>query len=170
MKTGRRLSELFSFPDFVAAAALKGVFGDPGARIVSLRRRKKRPCANCGHRCRSRYDQRVCRTRDLRVAGRCAVVWINEASQGGTRPAIAPSMRLRFPATGILRLEPLPNDPSNRSRSPKSDTGAHGADRNRCGRLGLGRAGAGGDRRGQRVRAGLDARCRRIRNSCTTGT
>jgi transposase len=26
-------------------------------------------CSNCGHRCRSRYDQRLCRARDLRVAG-----------------------------------------------------------------------------------------------------
>jgi hypothetical protein len=45
MKTGRSLRELFSFPGFVAAATLKGVFGDPKARIVSLRRRKKRPFA-----------------------------------------------------------------------------------------------------------------------------
>jgi hypothetical protein len=37
--------ELFSFPGFVAAATPKGVFGDPKARIVALRRRKKRPCA-----------------------------------------------------------------------------------------------------------------------------
>lgn len=41
MKTGRSLRELFSFPGFVAAATLKGVFGDPKARIVTLRRRKK---------------------------------------------------------------------------------------------------------------------------------
>lgn len=44
MKTGRSLRELFCFPGFVAAATLKGVFGDPKARIVTLRRRKKRPC------------------------------------------------------------------------------------------------------------------------------
>lgn len=45
MKTGRSLRELFSFQGFVAAATLKGVFGDPKARVVTLRRRKKRPCA-----------------------------------------------------------------------------------------------------------------------------
>jgi len=26
-------------------------------------------CSHCGHRCRSRYDRRLCRARDLRVAG-----------------------------------------------------------------------------------------------------
>src|SRR3546814_8892602 len=45
MKTGRSLRELFSFPGFVAAATLKGEFGDPKMRIVSLRRRKKQRCA-----------------------------------------------------------------------------------------------------------------------------
>ncbi|WP_435028763.1 hypothetical protein, partial [Xanthomonas cucurbitae] len=44
MKTGRRLSALFSFPGFAAESTLKGVFGAPKARIVTLRRRKKRPC------------------------------------------------------------------------------------------------------------------------------
>lgn len=39
MKTGRTLRELFSFPGFVAMATLTGVFGDPKARIVTLRRR-----------------------------------------------------------------------------------------------------------------------------------
>ncbi|MCQ4164601.1 hypothetical protein [Tahibacter harae] len=42
MKTGRNLRELFSFPGFAAAATLKGVYGDPKARVVTLRRRKKR--------------------------------------------------------------------------------------------------------------------------------
>lgn len=44
MKTGCSLRELFSFPGFVAGATLRGVFGDPKARIVTLRRRKKRRC------------------------------------------------------------------------------------------------------------------------------
>lgn len=44
MKSGRSLRELLSFPGFVAAATLKGVFGDPKTRIVILRRRKKRLC------------------------------------------------------------------------------------------------------------------------------
>lgn len=43
MKAGRSLRELFSFPGFVAAATLRGEFGDPKLRVVTLRRRKKRP-------------------------------------------------------------------------------------------------------------------------------
>ncbi|WP_313915566.1 hypothetical protein [Tahibacter sp.] len=46
MKTGRNLRELFSFPGFVSAATLKGVCGDPKARVVTLRRRKKRRCVS----------------------------------------------------------------------------------------------------------------------------
>lgn len=42
MKSARKLRDLFSFPGFVAHATLKGVFGDPKIRIVTLRRRKKR--------------------------------------------------------------------------------------------------------------------------------
>lgn len=45
MKSARSLRELFCFPGFVAAATLMGEFGDPKARIIRLRRRKKRPCA-----------------------------------------------------------------------------------------------------------------------------
>jgi hypothetical protein len=39
-KTGT-LQKLFSFPGFNAQGKLKGVFGDPKARIVELRRQKK---------------------------------------------------------------------------------------------------------------------------------
>ncbi|MGE6333065.1 ISL3 family transposase [Stenotrophomonas sp. NPDC077659] len=31
--------------------------------------KKTAECSNCGHRCRSRYDKRSCRARDLRMAG-----------------------------------------------------------------------------------------------------
>ena len=41
MESGRSLRELFSFPGFVAAATLRGEFGNPKVRIVTLRRRKK---------------------------------------------------------------------------------------------------------------------------------
>jgi hypothetical protein len=42
MKRARTWCELYSFPGFRAMARLKGVFGDPGVRVVRLRR-KKRP-------------------------------------------------------------------------------------------------------------------------------
>lgn len=72
MKTARSLRELFSFPGFVAAAMLKSVFGDPKARIVTLRHRKKAAaCSRDGHRSASRYDKRLCRARDLSVASWC---------------------------------------------------------------------------------------------------
>ena len=41
MKGPKSIRALFSFPGFVAASALKGVFGDRYARVMVLRRRKK---------------------------------------------------------------------------------------------------------------------------------
>ena len=41
MKETRTLQELFSFPGFYAERQLAGVFGDPKARIVELKRQKK---------------------------------------------------------------------------------------------------------------------------------
>lgn len=40
-----RLSALFAFPGFRARSRLQGIFGDPHARLVTLVRRNKRPCA-----------------------------------------------------------------------------------------------------------------------------
>ena len=41
MKETRTVRELFSFPGFYAQRKLQGVFGEPKARIVELKRRKK---------------------------------------------------------------------------------------------------------------------------------
>lgn len=41
MKKAKTLRELFSFPGFYAQRQLQGVFGDPKARIVEIRRQKK---------------------------------------------------------------------------------------------------------------------------------
>jgi len=43
MKRARTLRELFSFPGFYAKQQLQGVFGEPKARIVELKRQKKEP-------------------------------------------------------------------------------------------------------------------------------
>jgi hypothetical protein len=49
MKTKRMFAELYSFPGFRAKAKFKGVFGDPHARIVDLRRvQKKRHALSAG--------------------------------------------------------------------------------------------------------------------------
>jgi len=45
MKTCRRLRDLFSFPGFEARVTLKPMPADDNARIVTLRRQKKRRCA-----------------------------------------------------------------------------------------------------------------------------
>jgi len=43
MKNPRSIRALFAFPGFTAASKLVGVFGDRYARVIQLRRRKKRP-------------------------------------------------------------------------------------------------------------------------------
>ena len=42
MKSVRTLREMFSLKGFVARSELQGKFGDPKARIIELRRQKKR--------------------------------------------------------------------------------------------------------------------------------
>ncbi len=37
-----RLHDLYSFPGFVPAATIRGVFGDPDAVVVALKRRRKK--------------------------------------------------------------------------------------------------------------------------------
>jgi len=41
VKEAKTLQELFSFSGFYGQRQLKGVFGDPKARIVELKRQKK---------------------------------------------------------------------------------------------------------------------------------
>ena len=43
MKNPRSIRALFAFPGFTAASKLVGVFGDRYARVIQLKRRKKRP-------------------------------------------------------------------------------------------------------------------------------
>lgn len=45
MKKKKTLRTLFSFPGFKAMGRLQGKFGDPKARIVELKRQKKRQIA-----------------------------------------------------------------------------------------------------------------------------
>ncbi len=45
MKNPKTLRSLFTLLGFVASANLAGVFGDRYARVIKLRRRKKRPAA-----------------------------------------------------------------------------------------------------------------------------
>jgi hypothetical protein len=47
MASFSRLHDLCSFPGFVPAATIRGVFGDPYAVVITLRRRRKKPVAAC---------------------------------------------------------------------------------------------------------------------------
>lgn len=68
-KRQHRLSDGYSFPGFEAQAAIRGVFGDPGVRIVTLvRRSKKTACGDCGLVTVGWYDRRVRHARDLPAA------------------------------------------------------------------------------------------------------
>ena len=88
MKSGRSLRELFSFPGFVAAATLKGVFGDPKARIVPLRRRKKRPCAPTAGTAAAADTTSACTVPAIcGPTGSCT--WSSSAGGSGARDAVA---------------------------------------------------------------------------------
>ena len=42
-----RLRDLYSFPGFVPAATIRGVFGDPYAVVIVLQRRRKKHAVAC---------------------------------------------------------------------------------------------------------------------------
>jgi hypothetical protein len=44
-KRKRRLWDAYAFPGFRPEGTVGGIFGDPKARIIRLRRRSKKPCA-----------------------------------------------------------------------------------------------------------------------------
>ncbi len=47
MKKINRLQDVYRFPGFVPLAQVRGVFGDPVAVVITLRRRRKKLAAAC---------------------------------------------------------------------------------------------------------------------------
>ena len=65
-KRSRRLWDTYSFSGFRPEQTVRGIFGDPSARIITLKRRsKKMACGCCGHIQMGWYDRKVRRVRDL---------------------------------------------------------------------------------------------------------
>lgn len=108
MKTGRSLRELFSFPGFIAGATLKGVFGDPKQRIVTLQRRKKPPCAPAAATAAPTATTSVCAVSAWRLHVEFER-WRVEAQDHRQLPAtatrkrqIAPTLILEGPNLGMM--------------------------------------------------------------------
>ena len=47
MRKHKRLTDAYRFPGFTPSATVKGVFGDPKARVIELNRRQKKLSAPC---------------------------------------------------------------------------------------------------------------------------
>jgi hypothetical protein len=43
----RRLQDVYRFPGFIPMAEVRGLFGDPWAVVITLRRRRKKRTAGC---------------------------------------------------------------------------------------------------------------------------
>jgi hypothetical protein len=43
----KRLQDVYRFPGFVPLAGVRGIFGDPWAVVITLRRRRKKRAAGC---------------------------------------------------------------------------------------------------------------------------
>jgi transposase len=65
MRKKRRVEDPYRFGEVRAAPVVRGMVGDPKARIVRLVRRGKTACGTCGRVARSFYDRTVRRVRDL---------------------------------------------------------------------------------------------------------
>ena len=65
-KRQRRLWDAYAFPGFRPHPTVRGVFGDPKARVITLKRRSKKRSAAAAVECTSGwYDRRMRRVRDL---------------------------------------------------------------------------------------------------------
>jgi hypothetical protein len=65
----RRLADAYTFPGFRPLQRVRGIFGDPSARLITrVLREKKTICGACGTTHRSWYDRRKRRARDLSSA------------------------------------------------------------------------------------------------------
>ena len=47
MRKHKRLTDAYRFPGFTPSETVKGVFGDPKARVIELKRRQKKLSALC---------------------------------------------------------------------------------------------------------------------------
>lgn len=66
MEKKRKLMDEYRYPGFRPRAEIKGIFGDPKARVIRFKRvQRKTVCGSCGKAHRSYYDKRVRRIRDL---------------------------------------------------------------------------------------------------------
>lgn len=66
MSKKKSLLDGYRFPGFRPRATLKGILGDPKARIIrQARRQKKTACGECGSPHRGFYDRKIRRIRDL---------------------------------------------------------------------------------------------------------
>ncbi len=62
----RLVPDTYTFPGFRPEPAVRGVFGDPKARVIPLKRRsKKTVCRGCGRTHSGRYDRKLRRVREL---------------------------------------------------------------------------------------------------------
>src|SRR5712672_3816529 len=65
-KRQRRIWDTYSFDGFRAGPVVRGIFGDPKARIITLKRQsKKTTCGCCGRIQMGWYDRKVRQVRDL---------------------------------------------------------------------------------------------------------
>ena len=71
----RRLSDSYRFPGFRPLQPVVGIFGDPGARVLTLvRRSKKRPAGHAGARTEAATIARYGGSATSRVAA-CGSCW-----------------------------------------------------------------------------------------------
>src|SRR4051812_39070683 len=134
MRKPRRLDDAFRFPGFRPEATVRGIFGDPKARILRLRRRgKKRPAG--------RVDGGIGPSTTARPV-ECATSPVSVGyyvDEKGLEPAgvwYGPGAA-EFGLSGIVQAEHLsrlcegvdPHDPENKLvRNAKTEGRAHGTD------------------------------------------
>lgn len=88
MSKQKRLTDAYRFPGFTPLQTVKGVFGDPKARIVQLKRRQKKQSVQSAASRRGAFTTAKCAVRAISpvAIGVCIWTWRCDASGvGGAR-------------------------------------------------------------------------------------
>lgn len=75
MSKPKRLLDAYRFPGFTPRATIKGIFGDPKARIIRLERRQKKQYAAIVAQCAGVFTTERYGVYGISHAGICESIW-----------------------------------------------------------------------------------------------
>jgi len=87
MEKNRKLLDEYRFPGFRPMAKIKGIFGDPKARVITLRRTQKKRYATVAVQCIEAITTRRRDVYEICLAGMPEYIWKWKCGESNARGA-----------------------------------------------------------------------------------